>query len=139
MSQTREGWNSPCLFLFRTNGKRTIIWKRFLSLLWYFFRKYHSSLHYLIEPCSKFFCKTLWQRYITVDEILRTWIIMWSNFFLSKYLSTKIGESAWKIIIYTIIRVCSSKNIAQDISLIIVCFFFSQINLVYEFYIALFR
>ena len=68
--------------------------------------------------CLKFFSnnyKALWQRhlkrYITVEDFTDI-ITIWTNFFLSKYLSTKIGKSAWKIIIYTIIRACSSKNIA---------------------------
>ena len=35
--------------------------------------------------------------------ILRTWINIGTNYFLSKFLGTTIDESAWKII-YTLIR-----------------------------------
>ena len=44
-------------------------------------------------------------------KILGTWVRIGTNYFLSKFLETKIDESAWKIL-YTIIRACSSKNIA---------------------------
>ena len=39
-------------FLFRTNCKRTTVWERLLSLLWYFFETTWSQL------CSKFFRNT---------------------------------------------------------------------------------
>ena len=42
--------------------------------------------------------------------ILQTWISIGTNYFLSKFLETKIDESVWKII-YIITRACSSKNI----------------------------
>ena len=57
------------------------------------FLKYHSeTIWSTTQLCSKFFhnnYKTLWQRhleqYISVEN-LRTWITIWTNFFLSKYL-----------------------------------------------------
>ena len=44
-------------------------------------------------------------------KILQAWISIGTNYFLSKFLETTFGKSAWKIV-YTIIRDCSSKNIA---------------------------
>ena len=44
-------------------------------------------------------------------KILQTSINIRTNSFFSKYISTKIDESAWKIIIYTTIWACYSKNI----------------------------
>ena len=71
-----------------------------------FFRKYHSENTWS-QLCSKFFP---WQRHSkgTLQlKILRIWINIGANFFLSKYLETKINTS------YTKIQACSSKNIAS--------------------------
>ena len=62
-------------------------------------------------------------------KILQTWFTIWTNFFLGKYTYTKIDKGAWKIIIYKVIRACSSNNIAPR-NFTYLCFFFSQINLV---------
>ena len=70
-------------------------------------------------------------------KILRTWVRIGTNYFLSKFLETKIDESAWKII-YTIIRACNSKNIAPR-HFTYLCFLFSQINLVFQSNIVLFQ
>ena len=106
----------PFLFCFRTNRKKTIRWKWLLSLLWDFFSKV-SFWNYLIKLCSNF-CrnnyKAFWKRHLNGYiqlKISRIWITIWTNFFSSKYLQIKIGEGAWKMITYTIIRACSSKNI----------------------------
>ena len=137
MNQTRGEWNSLVLrranfwriwryhdilcfhiyFLFRTNGKWATRWKRLPSLLWYFFRKYHSETTWSSHVQSSFatitrhFDNGIWNDTLQL-KILRTWITIWTDFSLSKYLQTKIGEDAWTHIIYTIIRACSSKNIA---------------------------
>ena len=76
-----------------------------------------STILNLLDHISKFFrnnYETLWQRHLkdTLQlKILRRWINIRTNYFLSKFLETKMDESAWKII-HTIIRACSSKNIA---------------------------
>ena len=78
---------------------------------------FESTILNLLDHISKFIHKnyeTLWQRHLkdTLQlKILRTWINIGTNYFLTKFLETKIDESVWKII-YTIIWACSLKNIA---------------------------
>ena len=113
-------------FLFRTNGKRATRWKRLPSLLWYFFRKYHSETTWSSHVQSSFatitrhFDNDIWNNTLQL-KILRTWITMWTNWvnifskylsFLSKYLETIIDDGAWTYTIYTIIPAYSLKNIA---------------------------
>ena len=94
--------------------------------------------NYLIKPCSKFFrnnYKTLWQqylkRYITVENF--TDMGHHSNWFFLEYISLNKNWLNYLDLHNNPILVF------EDISLIIVCFFFSQINLVYKFHIFLFR
>ena len=70
-------------------------------------------------------------------KILRTLVRIGTNYFLSKFLETKIDESAWKIL-YTIICACSSKNIAPRYFTCCMLLF-SQINLVFKSNIVLFQ
>ena len=78
---------------------------------------FKSTILNLLDHMSEFIrnnFETLWQRYLedTLQlKILRTWINVGTNYSLSKFLETKIDESAWKII-YRIFRACSSKNIS---------------------------
>ena len=102
-------------FVSRTNVKKATRLKRPKSLFMHVFSKV-PFWNFLIKLCSKFFrnnFKTLWQRhlkrYITVEDFTDT---IWTNFFLEKISLKENCEGAWKIIIHTIIRACSSKNIA---------------------------
>ena len=161
MSQTRE-WNSLVLsradfqsiwrchdilcflfhFVFRANGKRTTKWKQSPSLLWYFFRMCHcettwsSYVHSSSATIARHFENGIWNDTLQL-KILRTWITIWTNFF--SWVNILKRKSA-KIIIYTIIRACSSKNIApRHFTYYCMLFFLSQIDLVYKFHIVLFR
>ena len=71
----------------------------------------HSYVQSSFATITKYFDNSIWNNALQL-KILWTWITIWTNFFLGKYLSTKIYIAAWKIIIYTIILGCSSKNIA---------------------------
>ena len=82
----------------------------------FFFRNYHSEttccyVQSSFATITKHFDNGIWNDTLQL-KISQTCITIWTNFFLSKYLWMKIGKSARKIIICTIMRVCSSKNIA---------------------------
>ena len=93
----------------------------------------HSYVESSFATISRLFNNGIWNDTFQF-KILQTWISIGTNYFLSKFLETTIGKSAWKIV-YTIIRPCSSKNIA----LIIARFFFSQIERVFKFNMVLFH
>ena len=113
-----------CVFIFYffrtngTNGKRTAGWERLPSPLWYFFESTilklleHSYVQSSFATTRMHFDNGIWNAALKL-KILRTWISIGTNYFLRKFLETKIDESAWKII-NTIIRACSSKNIAPS-------------------------
>ena len=101
----------------------------------YYGISFESTSLKLPQLCLKFFCNSwevLWQQNskwrLTVEDF--TDISIGTNYFLSKFLETKINRIIWKIT-YIILH--------QDISLVIVCFVLSQINLVFKFNIKLFR
>ena len=78
-----------------------------------------------------------WQRhfkYTLLLKILRTWINIHANFFLGKYHEMKMGEGALGIISF---KPALWRILHQDISLIIVLFFSSQINPVFKFNLVL--
>ena len=85
------------------------------------FWKYHSETtwsSYVLSSSAtiaRHFENGIWNDTLQL-KILRTRITIWTNFF--SWVNILKRKSA-KIIIYTIIRACSSKNIAR----IIVCFF----------------
>ena len=103
-------------FLFRANGKRTAGWERLPLLLWYFFRKNilklldHSYIQRTFATIRRHFGNGIWRDALQ-SKILRTWMSIGTNYFLNKFLETKIDKRARKIN-YIIIRACSSKNIA---------------------------
>ena len=70
----------------------------------------HSYVQRSFATIRRYFDNGIWN-YVLQFKILQTWISIGTNFFLSKFLETKINESAWKII-YIINQACSSKNIA---------------------------
>ena len=98
-----------------------------LKLLW------SNHVQSSFATITRHFDNAIWNDTLQL-KILQTCISIWSNFFLSKNLQTKIGEGVWKIIIYAIIQACSSKNIAPINFAHYCMLFFSRIN-----YIALFR
>ena len=81
-----------------------------------FFRKCHSEttwssyVQISVATTTRHFENGIWIDILQL-KISRIWITIWTNFFSSKYLQIKIGGGAWKMITYTIIRACSSKNI----------------------------
>ena len=70
----------------------------------------HSYVQNSFATIKRHFDKGIWNDALQL-KILRTWISIWTNCFLSIFLETKINESTWKIM-YIIICACSSKNIA---------------------------
>ena len=109
-------WYSVFIFIFRLEPtvREQLDENNFRHYYGIFFE---STILNLLDHISEFIrnnYKTLWQRHLKDTsqlKILRTGINIGTNYFLSKFLETKINESAWKII-YTIIRACYSKNIA---------------------------
>ena len=102
-------------FLFRTNGKITTDendFRHYYSIFQSIILKllYHSYVQSSFVTIRMHFDNSIWN-YTLQLKILRTWISVGTNYFLSNFLEIKIDESAWKII-YTIIRAGSSKNIA---------------------------
>ena len=69
----------------------------------------HSYVQSSLARIRRHFDNGIWNDTLQL-KIFRTWISVWTNYFLSKFPKTKIDESAWKIILM-IIRACSSKNI----------------------------
>ena len=78
----------------------------------FFFRKYRPETAWSSYVQSSFaaitghFENAIWNDTLP-SKMLWTWITIWTNFFLSKYLSRKIDEGAWKIIIYRIAENCT--------------------------------
>ena len=70
----------------------------------------HSYVQSSFATITRHFDNGIWKDTLQL-KVLRTWIAIWASFFLSKYLKTKIGEGPLKIIIYTVIWACFSKNI----------------------------
>ena len=71
----------------------------------------HSCIQSSFAKITRHFNKGIWNDTLRL-KILRTSTTIWTNVFFSKYFWRTIAEGTWKIIIYTIIRACSLKNIA---------------------------
>ena len=69
----------------------------------------HNYVESSFATIKRHFDNGIWNNTLQL-KILRAWINIGTNYFLSKLLETKIDKRAWKII-YKIIRPCSSKNI----------------------------
>ena len=70
-------------------------------------------------------------------KILRTWIDIRVNSFLDKFHETKMDEDASEIISCTKSEPVLWRTSHQDISLIIIFFFFSETNLNFKFNLAI--
>ena len=70
----------------------------------------HSYIQRTFATIRRHFGNGIWRDALQ-SKILRTWMSIGTNYFLNKFLETKIDKRARKIN-YIIIRACSSKNIA---------------------------
>ena len=86
----------------------------------------HSYVQSSFAKSRRHFGNEIWNIVLRL-KILRTWISIGTHYFLSKFLETKIDESAWKII-YIIIWACFSNNIAPRHFTYYGMLFFSQIK-----------
>ena len=104
-------------FVSRTNGKKATRLKRPKSLFMHNFSKvpfWNLLIRYVqsfFATSSRHFDNDIWNDTLQL-KTLWTRITIWTNFFLEKISLKENCEGAWKIIIHTIIRACSSKNIA---------------------------
>ena len=119
---TLQGYEDAMILCFhfyllsRTSGKRSSGWERLPSLLWYLFQ---STIRKLLDDSyvqssfptiRTYFDNRIWNDAIQLN-ILRTWISIGTNYFLSKVLKMKIDKIARKIM-YILTRACSMENIA---------------------------
>ena len=138
-------WYSVFPFLFRTNGKRTTRWKLLPSLLWYFFRKYHSETTWSSHVQS-FFLQELQD---TLTTVFKTIHYSWrfhghGSQYEVIFSSLNTLNKNWRMCLENQhLRnnpiLLFEEYCTKTFRLLLHAPFFSQINLVYIFHIALFR